>query len=193
LDTPLVNTDNLRLLLNTSNFRQATTIAFICLLVALASIILCNHLLEIVMRSHVREMILADVRSQQLNGRLQKTEQVLAALAYRDPFETRKDRRKNIGTVELNLDSVEHTAVRRLSSAPELASTYAGGLAATLDSERVPQPEQAIYRALLTPSHVSSTPRMGLRGTVVIEAQAQSLAMRVWRSAMTVLIRESSF
>ncbi|MCI8211800.1 hypothetical protein AUC61_19895 [Pseudomonas sp. S25] len=88
----MVNTDNLKLLLNTSNFRQATTIAFICLLVALASIILCNHLLEIVMRSHVREMILADVRSQQLNGRLQKTEQVLAALAYRDPFETRKDR-----------------------------------------------------------------------------------------------------
>ncbi len=96
-------------------------------------------------------------------------------------------------SLELNLDSVEHTAVRRLSSAPELASTYAGGLAATLDRERVPQPEQAIYRALLTPSHVSSTPRMGLRGTVVIEAQAQSLIMRAWRSTLTVLIRESSF
>lgn len=89
---PLGNTDNLKLLLNTSNFRQATTIAFICLLVALASIILCNHLLEIVMRSHVREMILADVRSQQLHGNLQKTEQVLSAMNYREPFEIRKDR-----------------------------------------------------------------------------------------------------
>src|SRR6218665_2595678 len=89
---PLASSDNLKLLLNTSNFRQATTIAFICLLVALASIILCNHLLEIVMRSHVREMILADVRSQQLHGNLQNTEQVLSAMNYREPFEIRKDR-----------------------------------------------------------------------------------------------------
>ncbi|OEC34793.1 Signal transduction histidine kinase [Pseudomonas cuatrocienegasensis] len=88
----LVNVLGLRQLFRTSNFRQASTIAFISLLIALVSIIFSNHLLELIMRSHVRDMILNDVRSQQLHGRLQRTQDVVSALKYREPFENRKER-----------------------------------------------------------------------------------------------------
>lgn len=88
----LVNVFSLKQLFSTSNFRQASTIAFISLLIALITIIFSNHLLEMIMRSHVRDMILNDVRSQQLHGRLQRSEHVVAALKYRDPFENRKER-----------------------------------------------------------------------------------------------------
>ncbi|WP_159971216.1 HAMP domain-containing sensor histidine kinase [Pseudomonas sp. 8Z] len=83
---------SLRQLFSTSNFQQACTIAFISLLIALASIIFSNHLLEMIMRSHVRDMILNDVRSQQMHGRLLRTEDVVKALQYREPFENRKER-----------------------------------------------------------------------------------------------------
>ena len=87
-----VRTFGLRELFSTSNFRQASTIAFISLLFALTSIVFSNHLLDMIMRSHVRDMILNDVRAQQLHGRLQRTEDVVAALQYREPFENRKER-----------------------------------------------------------------------------------------------------
>jgi putative peptide zinc metalloprotease protein len=95
--------------------------------------------------------------------------------------------------VDLHLESLGQTAVRRLTSTPELASVYQGAIAATLDHDRVPQPEKALYRALLRPAPNTPSPTLSLRGTVLLEGQAQSLAMRVWRSVLAILIRESAF
>jgi putative peptide zinc metalloprotease protein len=95
--------------------------------------------------------------------------------------------------VDVNLESLGQTAVRRLTSTPELASVYQGAIAATLDHERIPQPEKALYRALLRPDPGTPTPSMSLRGTVLLEGQSQSLAMGVWRRVLAVLIRESAF
>lgn len=96
-------------------------------------------------------------------------------------------------SLDVSLESLGQTAVRRLTSTPELASVYQGAIAATLDHERLPQPEKALYRALLRTDPGSPTPSIALRGTVVLEGQSHSLVMGIWRRILAVLIRESAF
>lgn len=93
----------------------------------------------------------------------------------------------------VTLEHLAQTSVRHLSSAPELASPYQGAIAASLDHERQPKPEQALYRATLRVTDNDLDVAMALRGTVVLEGRRQSLLMRGWRNLMAVLIRESAF
>ncbi|MBV6287879.1 HlyD family efflux transporter periplasmic adaptor subunit [Pseudomonas aegrilactucae] len=95
--------------------------------------------------------------------------------------------------LEVRLEHLAQTAVKHLSSAPELASPYQGAIAASLDHQRQPQPEQALYRATLHVTDAAQRPAMALRGTVVLEGRRQSLIARGWRNLMAVLIRESAF
>lgn len=93
----------------------------------------------------------------------------------------------------LVIEDIGQTAVRKLTSAPELASVYQGSIATQLDDQRIPVPEQALYRVLLRPQDHGSVQAETLRGTASISAEARSPLLQAWRWTMAVLIRESAF
>ncbi|WP_322977827.1 HlyD family efflux transporter periplasmic adaptor subunit [Pseudomonas sp. C11] len=93
----------------------------------------------------------------------------------------------------LVIEDIGQTAVRKLTSAAELASVYQGSIASQFDEQRVPVPEQALYRVLLRPQDGGTAVPQTLRGTASITAEARSPLLQAWRWTMAVLIRESAF
>lgn len=93
----------------------------------------------------------------------------------------------------VQLQHLAQTASRRLGSAPELASPYQGSIAASLDGNEPPKPEQALYRASLKVTGEAPDAGMVLRGTVVLEGERQSVLWRGVNNLMAVVIRESAF
>ncbi|MEQ9843746.1 HlyD family efflux transporter periplasmic adaptor subunit [Pectobacterium brasiliense] len=96
-------------------------------------------------------------------------------------------------SLPLTIVEIASTATRDLNAAPELASIYGGDIATLSDAQRKLHPEQAVYRVLLSlPDDYRAQPQV-LRGTVVMEGEAQSLLIRGWKVVSAVLIRELSF
>ncbi|MBN3262206.1 HlyD family efflux transporter periplasmic adaptor subunit [Pectobacterium brasiliense] len=96
-------------------------------------------------------------------------------------------------SLPLTIVEIASTATRDLNAAPELASTYGGDIATLSDAQRKLHPEQAVYRVLLSlPDDYRAQPQV-LRGTVVMDGEAQSLLIRGWKVVSAVLIRELSF
>lgn len=96
-------------------------------------------------------------------------------------------------SLPLTIVEIASTATRDLNATPELASIYGGDIATLSDSQRKLHPEQAVYRVLLSlPDDYRAQPQV-LRGTVVMEGEAQSLLIRGWKVVSAVLIRELSF
>ena len=93
----------------------------------------------------------------------------------------------------LVIEDIGQTAVRKLTSAPELASVYQGSIASQFDEQRIAVPEQALYRVLLRPQDGGTAVPQTLRGTASITAEARSPLLQAWRWTMAVLIRESAF
>ncbi|VXD00571.1 Hemolysin D [Pseudomonas sp. 8Z] len=93
----------------------------------------------------------------------------------------------------LIIEDIGQTAVRKLTSAPELASVYQGSIASQFDDQRVPVPERALYRVLLRPLDEGKIQPYTLRGSASISAQPRSPLLQAWRWVMAVLIRESAF
>ncbi|WP_369990836.1 HlyD family efflux transporter periplasmic adaptor subunit [Pseudomonas xanthosomatis] len=95
--------------------------------------------------------------------------------------------------LRLKVDDISQTATRKLTSAPELASVYQGAIAAKLDPQQVPEPEQALYRVLLSPVGQLDGDLTTLRGTAIITGSARSPLLQALRRALVVVIRESAF
>ncbi|UUE58380.1 HlyD family efflux transporter periplasmic adaptor subunit [Pectobacterium aroidearum] len=96
-------------------------------------------------------------------------------------------------SLPLTIVEIASTATRDLNAAPELASVYGGDIATLSDAQRKLHPEQAVYRVLLSlPEDYRAQPQV-LRGTVVMDGEAQSLLVRGWKVVSAVLIRELSF
>ncbi|QXH48783.1 HlyD family efflux transporter periplasmic adaptor subunit [Pseudomonas xanthosomatis] len=95
--------------------------------------------------------------------------------------------------LRLKVDDISQTATRKLTSAPELASVYQGAIAAKLDQQQVPEPEQALYRVLLSPVGQLDGDLTTLRGTAIITGSARSPLLQALRRALVVVIRESAF
>jgi len=91
--------------------------------------------------------------------------------------------------VELTVASIGTASVRVLDTT-DLASIYGGGIAVRKDAAGKLQPESAIYRAVLTPKRPGLALPKRLRGTVTIEADRTSLIARIYRRAVSVVIRE---
>ncbi|MEI7382621.1 HlyD family efflux transporter periplasmic adaptor subunit [Pectobacterium versatile] len=99
----------------------------------------------------------------------------------------------NRSSLPLTIVEIASTATRDLNAAPELASIYGGDIATLSDAQRKLHPEQAVYRVLLSlPDDYRAQPQV-LRGTVVMDGEAQSLLIRGWKVVSAVLIRELSF
>lgn len=107
--------------------------------------------------------------------------------------------------IALVVADIGATATRRLNAAPELSSTHGGAVAAVQAPQGAGRPdpesqglvpESAVYRVMLRPADASAAamPRLqALRGTVVIDGQAESLLRRAWRRGAAVLVREAGF
>jgi len=94
--------------------------------------------------------------------------------------------------VELTVASIGTASVRVLDTT-DLASIYGGGIAVRKDAAGKLQPESAIYRAVLTPKQPGPALPKRLRGTVDIEADRTSLIARIYRRAVSIVIREGGF
>lgn len=94
--------------------------------------------------------------------------------------------------VALVVREIAETATRRLESAPELSSTLGGGIAAFQRGDEI-VPEGAVYRVLLAPVENAGAPPRALVGTVRLEGERVSLAARLWRATLAILVRESGF
>ncbi|MCR6629895.1 MAG: HlyD family secretion protein [Magnetospirillum sp.] len=94
--------------------------------------------------------------------------------------------------IPLRLQAIDRLSTREVT-VPELASVNGGGIAVRQDSAKRLVPEASIYRLLLKPAVEPLPPRAGRRrGTVVMDAQPESLLLRLWRNAVSVVIRESN-
>jgi len=95
--------------------------------------------------------------------------------------------------VELTVVDIAQTATRKLDNVRELASTHGGRIAAITDRNGDTVPEQAVYRVLLKPVQDLAAPDLTLRGTVVLDGERESLAVRAFNRVVAVLVRESGF
>lgn len=92
----------------------------------------------------------------------------------------------------VNLISIDPVGSRQLNI-PELASTHGGEIAVREDQQHHLIPEQGIYRLLLQVDDPDIVQATSLRGRVSLATPAESLIGRLIRSALAVLIRESSW
>ena len=79
----------------------------------------------------------------------------------------------------------------RLLTEPYLASRFGGAVPVRELRQAEWVPEGAVYRVMLAPDARSPAPGRVLRGEVVIDGAAQSLALRAWRRILAVAVRES--
>lgn len=88
--------------------------------------------------------------------------------------------------------SIDRTGTRQLTLA-ELASRYGGTIAVREDEQHRLIPEQGVYRLLLQTEDTSSTQPITVRGRLALSTPPESLAGRLVRSAVAILIRESGW
>jgi putative peptide zinc metalloprotease protein len=88
--------------------------------------------------------------------------------------------------------SVDHVGTRQLNI-PELGSNYGGEIAVREDDQHHLIPEHGIYRVALQVDDHRAMSAITIRGRLSLETPAESLAGRLTRSALAVLIRESSW
>nr|WP_028792089.1 HlyD family efflux transporter periplasmic adaptor subunit [Thauera linaloolentis] len=109
-----------------------------------------------------------------------------------------------LGALKLRVVEIAAAAAQRLNATPELASPNGGAIAAVPAPARVGGdadgggwvPEQAVYRILLAPppdAPAALPRRQALRGTVLIDGEAESPLARLWRQSLAVILRESGF
>lgn len=96
-------------------------------------------------------------------------------------------------SVALTVTEIAFAASRKLSAAPELGSPSGGGIAALMERDQTLTPEQSVYRVVLHGMDDLHSPKMTLRGHVVVDAEAQSLAGELMRTVLAAAIRELGF
>jgi putative peptide zinc metalloprotease protein len=72
-----------------------------------------------------------------------------------------------------------------------LASRFGGAIPVREPHPGELVPERAVYRVLLVPDPALAAPARVTRGRLIINGRAESLARRLWRSMLSVVVRES--
>jgi putative peptide zinc metalloprotease protein len=98
----------------------------------------------------------------------------------------------DLAAVPVHVITIDHIGTRQLTI-PELSSTHSGEIAVREDEQHHLIPEQGIYRVLLQVDEGIVLQPITLRGRLSLETPAESLVGRLLRSALAVLIRESSW
>ncbi len=76
---------------------------------------------------------------------------------------------------------------------PVFTSRYQGSIAIRGNNKGVLAPETSVYRIWLQPLENSETIHQAIKGKVLIDGKAGSIASSLWRQVSAVLIRESGF
>ncbi|MBP2301857.1 HlyD family efflux transporter periplasmic adaptor subunit [Azospirillum picis] len=84
-------------------------------------------------------------------------------------------------------------ASSRILTEPSLASTYGGLVPTHLGRENTLVPEAPVYRILLRADGALPAPARVERGMVDLDGERESPAVRLWRSTVGVVVRESGF
>lgn len=92
----------------------------------------------------------------------------------------------------VRVTSIDTTSTRDLQE-PYLASVYGGPIAVRVDQNDRLIPDNPVYRIRLEPEGNRDAPEQLLRGTVSIEGSRESIIGNLWRSFISVIIRESGF
>jgi putative peptide zinc metalloprotease protein len=92
----------------------------------------------------------------------------------------------------VHIITIDHVGTRQLTI-QELSSNHGGEIAVREDEQHHLIPEQGIYRVLLQVDKGIVTQPITLRGRLSLATPAESLAGRLLRSVLAVLIRESSW
>ncbi|NNJ92132.1 MAG: HlyD family efflux transporter periplasmic adaptor subunit, partial [Gammaproteobacteria bacterium] len=97
-----------------------------------------------------------------------------------------------IEPVAVSIKEIEALGISELRE-PELASLFGGGVAVRENEDGQMIPVNATYRLHLQPEAEFKLLQRELRGVVNLDSAAESLAKRVYRRFMAILIRESDF
>jgi putative peptide zinc metalloprotease protein len=95
-----------------------------------------------------------------------------------------------LSPLDARVTAIDRANTRILPDA-YLASRFGGAIPVRETPQGELVPERAVYRIVLMPEQAAEAPARVLRGRVVIKGSAESLAARVWRSVLAVLVRES--
>jgi putative peptide zinc metalloprotease protein len=98
----------------------------------------------------------------------------------------------DVAPVAVHIITIDNVGTRQLTI-PELSSNHGGEIAVREDEQHHLIPEQGIYRVLLQVDDAAVIQAMTLRGRLSLETPAESLAGRLLRLTLAVLIRESSW
>lgn len=98
----------------------------------------------------------------------------------------------DVDPIRLRVARIDLAATRALAE-PDLASVHGGPVAVREGRDGDLVPETPVYRVLLAPEADIRPPAYALSGQVAVEAPAESLVGRLWRHAVAVIVRESSF
>jgi putative peptide zinc metalloprotease protein len=93
--------------------------------------------------------------------------------------------------VPLHIVGIEEAALRTLPD-PELASVNGGAVPTRIGANEAIVPEVPLYRVRLNSTEQAQIKRVSV-GTVILEGKAASLAERLGRKVLSVIIRESGF
>jgi putative peptide zinc metalloprotease protein len=96
-----------------------------------------------------------------------------------------------VSSLEARVTAIDRANTRLLPDA-YLASRFGGAIPVRETPQGELVPERAVYRVVLAPERgADEAPPRVLRGRLVIKGSAESVAARVWRSVLAVLVRES--
>jgi len=98
----------------------------------------------------------------------------------------------DVPTFPVRVQSIDRTGARQLTLA-ELASRYGGAVAVREDDQHRLIPEQGVYRLLLQTDKASPVLPITVRGRLSLSTPPESLAGRLARSLIAILIRESGW
>jgi len=84
-------------------------------------------------------------------------------------------------------------ASSRILPEPSLASVHGGNVPTREGRDHALIPETPVYRVLLRPDPPLPAPARVERGAVLLEGERESVAARLWRIAVGVMVRESGF
>jgi putative peptide zinc metalloprotease protein len=98
----------------------------------------------------------------------------------------------DLASIPVTIITVDRVGTRQLTI-PELASNHGGEIAVREDEQHHLIPEQGIYRVLLRVDVMQRITAINLRGRLSVATPPESLAGRLFHSAVAVLIRESSW
>lgn len=98
----------------------------------------------------------------------------------------------DVPVLSVQVQSIDRTGARQLTLT-ELASRYGGAIAVREDDQHRLIPEQGVYRILLQSENTSYPLPITVRGRLALDTPPESLAGRLVRSAVAILIRESSW